>query len=234
MDSTNRSASAHEISEDQVADYLKSHPTFFQKRDDLLLELELTHPSSGSAVSLLERQVSVLRERNMEMRNRLAGLLDNARNNDRLFEQTKQLVLKLIEAQTPDQIVDSFVHSLQHDFNIDFATLLLFGNPTQHRNTRARIVPLQDARAHIEGLMKSSKAVVGVLRPEEVSFLFPDHNRQIGSAAVVPLNAGYPLGMVAIAMTDPNYFRSSMGTLFLGYIAEVLNRQLPKLLRPAY
>ena len=114
------------------------------------------------------------------------------------------------------------------------ATLVLFGNPAQHRNTRARVVPLQDARTHIEGLMKSSKAVVGVLRPEEVQFLFPDHNRQIGSAAVVPLNAGYPLGMLAIAMTDPNYFRSSMGTLFLGYIAEVLNRQLPKLLRPAY
>lgn len=233
MDSSKQTA-GDDISEDQVAAYLKSHPAFFQKRDDLLLELELTHPSSGSAVSLLERQVSVLRERNMEMRNRLAGLLENARTNDRLFEQTKQLVLKLIEAQSLDQIVDAFVQSLQHDFNIDFASLVLFGNPAQHRSTRARIVPLQDARAHIEGVMKSTKAIVGVLRPEEVQFLFPDHNRQIGSAAVVPLNAGYPLGVLAIAMTDPNYFRSSMGTIFLGYIAEVLNRQLPKLLRPAY
>lgn len=222
-----------EPSADQVASYLKRHPGFFLKRDDLLLELELAHPAGG-AVSLLERQVSVLRERNMEMRNRLAGLLDNARNNDRLFEQSKQLVLKLIEAQSLDQTVDTFVHSLQQDFQMDFAALVLFGNPAQHRSTRARIVPLADARTQIDSLMKSSKAVCGVLRPEEVQFLFPDHQRQVGSAAVVPLNAGHPLGMLAIASSDPNYFRSSMGTLFLGYLAEVLNRLLPRLLKPAY
>lgn len=223
----------NEPSADQVAAYLKRHPDFFLKRDDLLLELELAHPA-GSAVSLLERQVSLLRERNVEMRSRLAGLLDNARTNDRLFEQTKQLVLKLIEAQNLDQVVDTFAHSLQQDFGIDFAALVLFGNPAQHRTTRARIVPLADARAHIDGLIKNSKAVCGVLRAEEVQFLFPEQHRQVGSAAVVPLSAGFPLGMLAIASQDPNYFRSSMGTLFLGYIAEVLNRLLPRLLKPTY
>ncbi len=73
---------------------------------------------------------------------------------------------------------------------------------------------LGEARAQIDGLLKSSKAVCGVLRPEEVQFLFPDHARQVGSAAVVPLTYGYPLGVLAIASTDAHYFRSSMGTLF--------------------
>lgn len=222
-----------EPSADQVAAYLKRHPDFFQKRDDLLLELDVTHPAGG-AVSLLERQVSLLRERNVEMRNRLAGLLDNARNNDRLFEQTKQLVLKLIEAQSLDQVVDSFTQSLQNDFQIEFATLVLFGNPGQHRSTRARIVSLGDANAHIDGLIRNSKGVCGALRPEEVQFLFPEHAKRVGSAAVVPLSSGHPLGMLAIASSDPNYFRSSMGTLFLGYIAEVLNRLLPRWLKPTY
>jgi uncharacterized protein YigA (DUF484 family) len=73
-----------------------------------------------------------------------------------------------------------------------------------------------------------------VLRPEEVKFLFPDHSRQIGSAAVIPLSLGHPLGVLAIASTDPQYFRSSMGTLFLGYIAEVINRLLPKYLKSGF
>jgi hypothetical protein len=64
--------------------------------------------------------------------------------------------------------------------------------------------------------------------------LFPDHNRQVGSAAVVPLVYGNPLGVIAIASTDANYFRSSMGTLFLGYIAEVLNRLLPKHIKQGF
>ena len=219
-----------DITADQVAAYLKLHPDFFLKRDDLLTELQVAHPSGG-AVSLLERQVSVLRERSVELRHRLNSLLDNARTNDGLFEQTKQLVLRLLEAQSLDQIVDTFTRSLEQDFQIDFASIVLIGNPAQYRNLRARMVTLDNAREQIEGLLKSSKAVCGVLRPEEVKFLFPEHSRQIGSAAVVPLHFGQPLGMLAIASTDPNYFRSSMGTLFLGYIAEVINRLLPKYLK---
>jgi uncharacterized protein YigA (DUF484 family) len=219
-----------DITADQVADYLKLHPDFFLKRDDLLSELQVAHPAGG-AVSLLERQVSVLRERSTDLRHRLNNLLDNARNNDRLFEQTKALVLKLLEAQSTDQIVDTFKRGLEQDFQIDFASIVLFGNPAQFRGLRARVVSFDDARTQVEGLLKSSKAVCGVLRPEEVKFLFPEHSRQIGSAAVVPLHFGQPLGMLAIASTDPNYFRSSMGTLFLGYIAEVINRLLPKHLK---
>ncbi|HEY3700042.1 MAG TPA: DUF484 family protein [Spongiibacteraceae bacterium] len=222
-----------DLNPEQVAGYLRLHPDFFLKRPDLLTDIEVAHPAGG-AVSLLERQVSILRERNMDMRHRLNNLLENARTNDRLFEQTKQLVLHLVEAQTLDQIVDTFVNSLQHDFQIDFAGIVLIGNPNLHRGVRARVVSLAEARAQIDGLLKSSKAVCGVLRPEEVQFLFPDHTRQIGSAAVVPLSYGNPLGVLAIASTDANYFRSSMGTLFLGYIAEVLNRLLPKHLKQTF
>lgn len=236
MDAVNRprNSSSEELSADQVADYLKRHPEFFQNRDDLLLELELTHPNSGAAVSLLERQVSLLRERNMDMRQRLAGLLDNARNNDRLFEQTKRLVLQLLESQGLDELAETFERSLTDDFGIDFASLTYFGNPMRHRGVRSRVVPVTEARQHIEGLLKSSRAICGVLRPEEVTFLFPQHAREVGSAAVVPLQFGHPLGVLAIASRDPNYFRSSMGTIFLGYIAEALNRLLPRHLRAEY
>lgn len=219
-----------DLTPEQVAAYLRLHPDFFSKRPDLLTDIEVAHPAGG-AVSLLERQVAILRDRNMDMRHRLNSLLENARTNDRLFEQTKQLVLHLLEAQTLDQIIDTFINSLQNDFQIDFANIVLIGNPLAHRGVRARVVSLPEARAQIDGLLKSSKAVCGVLRPEEVQFLFPDHVRQIGSAAVVPLAFGNPLGVLAIASTDANYFRSSMGTLFLGYIAEVLNRLLPKHLK---
>src|SRR5690606_34885530 len=219
-----------DITADQVAAYLKLHPDFFLKRDDLLTELQVAHPAGG-AVSLLERQVSVLRERSVDLRHRLNSLLDNARNNDRLFEQTKQLGLKLLEAQSLDQIVDTFKDCREQDFQHDFASLELIGNPAQFRGVRARMVTLADAREQVEGLLKSSKAVCSVLRPEEVKFLFPEHSRQVGSAAVIPLHFGQPLGVLAIASTDPNYFRSSIGTLFLGYIAEVINRLLPKYLK---
>lgn len=229
MDVQDKSSAA--VNADSVADYLKRHPDFFTRRDDLLVELQLSHPTGGGAVSLLERQVAILRERNMEMRHRLTSLLDNAHDNDRLFDQTKRLTLRLLEANSLDQLVDSFCNGLRQDFKIDYATLLAFGNPLAHRSIRARIVAPADARAQVEGLLSHNKAVCGVLRPEENRFLFPEHHSQVGSAAVVPLTGAQPLGVLAIGSNDPTHFRSSMGTLFLGYIAEVIERLLPKYLK---
>jgi uncharacterized protein len=72
------------ISARQVIDYLRQHPDFFVQQEDLLCDLTLRH-DSGPAVSLLERQVSVLRERNMQMRRRLAAMVEIARENDTLL-----------------------------------------------------------------------------------------------------------------------------------------------------
>ena len=70
----------------------------------------------------------------------------------------------------------------------------------------------------------------GTLGSKELEFVFGNHASEIGSVAVVPLMHGSAFGLLAIGNRDPNYYRSSMGTLFLGYIAEVLNRLLPKYL----
>ncbi|MGK0499657.1 MAG: hypothetical protein ACJAYG_001299 [Oceanicoccus sp.] len=215
-----------DISADDVAHYLKSHCGFFLKRDDLLLELQLAHPS-GKAVSLLERQVSLLRERNMDIRHRLNSLLANADSNDQLFDNTKQLVLALIEAQSLDNIVNTFNRSMLSDFNLDFASLTLFGNPSQHRNVTSIMVPIDEAFAKIPGLLKSDNATCGVLRPEELDFLFSSQANQVGSAAVIPLSHSHPLGVIAIGSKNGDHFNSDMGTLFLSYVAEILNRILP-------
>ncbi len=216
-----------DITEDDIVSYLKNHPGFFLKRDDLVLELQLAHPS-GKAVSLLERQVSLLRERNMDIRNRLKSLLDNAGNNDKLFEKTQQLVLALIEAQGPDAIVNAFNRSMISEFKMDFSSIILFGNPAQYRSVQSRMVSVDEAFDKIPGLLKSNNATCGVLRDEEAQFLFSGQHTQVKSAAVIALSHNEPLGVIAIGSKDANYFRPDIGTVFVGYIAEVLNRLLPR------
>jgi len=222
---------SHEkLTADAVADYLKNHPGFFQARDDLLLSLELTHPHGGAAISLLERQVSILRERNMAMRERLASLVDNARRNDRLFDQTRQLILALLETTRLDALAAALEQGLIQNFDVDFVSLILFGSPPA-RVGAARVVPSSEAHQHIGGLLKSNRATCGVLRREEFHYLFPEQGAAVGSAAAIPLVPGPQLGMLAIGSRDPEHFRSSMGTLFLSYLAEVLGRLLPAHLR---
>lgn len=220
---------ADPLEPEQVAAYLQAHPEFFVHHQDLLGDLFLPH-ESGPAVSLVERQVSILRERNIDMRNRLSKLLDNARENDKLFDKTKRLVLTLIEGQDLGDIIDALHYSFDKEFNIHYTTLQLFGNIEKLPSSQAQVVPMALARDHIGPLLKSNRAMCGTLGNKELSFLFGKHADSIGSVATVPLVHGTTFGLLAIGNRDPQYYRSSMGTLFLGYIAEVLNRLLPKYL----
>ena len=53
------------ITEEQVVAYLQNNPSFFHNQDELLTQLQIPH-SRGTSVSLVERQVALLRERGLD------------------------------------------------------------------------------------------------------------------------------------------------------------------------
>ena len=208
-----------------VAAYLEAHPDFFSQRDELLLALRIPH-QRGDTISLVERQLELLRGRNIEMRHRLSQLMDVARDNDRLFEKTRRLNLALMDATSLEELVIAVEDSLRQDFQVPFVSLVLFGdNPMPV----GRWVSGADAQRALGGLLTEGKTVSGSLREHELDFLFGEEQRkQIGSTAVVALNHLGLHGVLAIASRDPQHYKSSVGTLFLGYISEVLGRVLPR------
>ena len=213
----------------QVSEFLAANPDFFDQHPQIVESLELPH-ESGKAVSLIERQISVLRERNMEMRARLNGLLDSASTNDKLFEKTKRLVLNILEAPDLDTIVTTLYDSLGSDFKVEFHNLILLGERDNIPASHAKVVGLDEANDAIGTLLRGNRAICGVLRQDELEFLFGEDANKIGSVAAVPLCHGNIFGILAVGNSDPNRYRCSMGTLFLSYIAEILNRIAPKLL----
>jgi uncharacterized protein YigA (DUF484 family) len=73
-----------EINEDTIADYLQENPDFFERYSSLLNTLEIPHNTSGVAISLVERQVSALRQRSSKLEDSLRELVEVARGNDEL------------------------------------------------------------------------------------------------------------------------------------------------------
>lgn len=222
-----------DLNETDVKRYLLEHPEFFLEHVDLLQNLTLPHHDSGSAVSLIEKQVSVLRDRNVELRHRLSQLVDNARDNDLLFDKTRRLVLALLEADELGDFIDALMYSLDNDFQVQYSSLVIFDEYLDNAIGPARVYTSKQASKHFPKFWRASKTICGQLEQQDLQQIFPKNVKHIQSAAVAPINNGSPLGLLAIGNSDATYYRSSMGTLFLGYIAEVLNRCLPRLTEAA-
>ncbi|WP_263143950.1 DUF484 family protein [Pseudomonas sp. RIT-PI-AD] len=217
------------LDSEAVAAYLRQHPEFFVDHEELIPELRIPH-LPGAAVSLVERQVKLLRERNIDMRHRLSQLMDVARDNDRLFDKTRRLVLDLLDAGSLEEVVSLVEDSLRHEFQVPFVSLILF---SENALGVGRSVSSAEAHQAVGGLLAGGKTICGVLRAHELEFLFGQEERdQVGSAAVVSLSHQGQHGLLAIGSPDPQHYKSTLGTLFLGYIAEVLSRVLPRLSAP--
>ncbi len=208
-----------------VAAWLQQHPDFFAEHDELLSTMRIPH-QRGDTVSLVERQLKLLRERNIEMRHRLSQLMDVARDNDRLFDKTRRLILALMDATSLEEIVIAVEDSLRHEFQVPFVSLILF---SENPMAVGRWVSSTDAQKAIGGLISGGKTVCGALREHELEFLFgPDQSKEVGSTAVAALSHQGLHGVLAIGSRDPQHYKSSVGTLFLSYIADVLSRLLPR------
>jgi len=214
------------LNDEIVREYLKNHDDFLQRHPDMLDYLHVSH-ASGSAISLVEKQVSVLRERNTDIRQRLKALTANARDNDALYEQTRALVLKLLDADSVAALYRIFITSMQEDFRVDYAGMILYGSSGGSEGWRTEAPEV--VKKEIGSLFRGHKAVCGTLRTEELTFLFAE-DVAIGSAALMPLSVeGAVLGLIAVGSADGNRYNNQVGTLFLSHIAEVIVKLLSRL-----
>lgn len=214
------------LDDELVADYLRRHPEFFLTQDELLADLRIPH-SRGSSVSLVERQLAVLRERSLDMHQRLNQLLEVARNNDRLFDSTRQLTLKLLEADSLATLVAALEDGLRERFQVPSVGFVLFSG---YELDVVRAVPLEQAQQKIAGLL-DGRTVCGALREHELEFLFgAEQAAGVQSAAVAAFGTPHALGVLALGSPDPQQYSHTMGTLFLDFIVQILARVLPPLL----
>jgi len=214
------------LTDADVVQYLQDNPDFFIAKDELLAELRIPH-DSGQATSLIERQLAIYRERNVELRQRLTDLLENARRNDKLFGKTKRLVLALIDAKDWIDVEAALDDSLRQDFNVDHWSLLYFTE--QQLEHPLRSINDKDKQREVHRLFKGHRAFCGQLTDETMDLLLDEHHSSAESIAAAQIRNGQQTGVICVASDDPKFYRSSMDTLFLDYIADVLGLILPNL-----
>jgi uncharacterized protein YigA (DUF484 family) len=221
---TTKKAQAKELQ--LVRDYLIDHPNFFEENSDILEAIEVSH-DSGKAISLVERQISIMRDKNKALGGQLEQLIETAKNNDQLLAKTNQLVLKLIQAEDLNSLITVLDTSLKNDFNTEFYSLTLIDKGLFTSKTAANLVSEEEAKSKISSLLSAQKAVSGVLREEQINFLFEQSASSVASAIALPLHSSEPLGILALGSSDADFYSHDIGTVFFDYIGALLNELIP-------
>ena len=234
MTSQARGIKQDAINDGSVTQYLETYPDFFERNGALLAKLRLPHLRDSSAtVSLVERQVEVLRDRNQALERKLSELVGVARANDALADRIHRLSQRLIRARSLLETINALETSLREDFDARDSVLLLFVEQARGLEEPAgRFLKTADPADAVvktfESLLQSGKPRCGQIRDTQRDFLFGKDSIEIGSVALAPLGAKGALGLLAIGASDAERFHPAMSTEFLTRIGELLANALTR------
>jgi uncharacterized protein YigA (DUF484 family) len=234
MTSQARGIKQDAINDGSVTQYLETYPDFFERNGALLAKLRLPHLRDSSAtVSLVERQVEVLRDRNQALERKLSELVGVARANDALADRIHRLSQRLIRARSLLETINALETSLREDFDARDSVLLLFMEQARELEEPAgRFLKTADPADAVvktfESLLQSGKPRCGQIRDTQRDFLFGKDSIEIGSVALTPLGTKGALGLLAIGASDTERFHPGMSTEFLTRIGELLANALTR------
>jgi uncharacterized protein YigA (DUF484 family) len=219
----------YQLDSQAIAEYLSDNPEFFEEHSELLAKVKLTSPLAGRTVSLQERQMEVLREKNKALELRLAELIRIAQENDAITQKFLLWSRALLQARNDVDLPHTLVNGLQTIFGVPHATLRMWGVAEDYAHTWFSAEVSDDAKLFCNGLV----APYCGPNQEFEAATWIDDAEGIRSIAMLPLRSGTApeaFGLLVLGSPDPARFTADMATDFLSKIGETASAALTCLL----
>jgi len=201
----------------EVAQFLKSHPQFFDQHPQLLESIYVPHPHGGRAIPLTERQMVGLREKLRLLEARLAEFVRFGEDNDAIGEKVHRLSLALVGAKDFAAATSSLYFHLREDFAVPHVALRVWDKPQAGAAPEGAPVDAElRSRAEAMGAPLCGAAAGNPFLP-----WFREAQEHVRSIALVPLGQTRTIGLLALGSEDPQRFFAEMGTLYLRRIGEL-------------
>lgn len=218
------------LTAEQVAEFLKQNPGFFENHVEVLTNLQIPHPHGGRAVSIGERQLLALREKAKLLEDKLHELIQFGEENDAAGEKVHRLACRLIESTSLDAALDTLYLDLLDHFAVPHVAVRLWSVAEANPETREYSPVAPEIREFAE---KMSAPYCGHHPVYDSQSWFGEAAAHVKSFAMAPLvRDGTTFGAIALGSEDPKRFYPEMGTLYLARIGELVSHALWRFVTP--
>ena len=216
------------IDSDKAAiDYLEQHPDLLQRYPDLLTSLQVPHFSGGGSISLIERQVKLLREQNHTLEDQIHDLVDTAQQNEQLSEKMHRYSIGLMQAEEIDDLLSISMQTLKNVFDVDTAAVRF--KPSIEADmglSDDEIISDKAYAALLDTLGIGRGNCHNDLDDALLHALFGKGAEGIRSCGLAALDTPHRVGILALGSTSKDRFTPGMGTLFLERLGELMSAAL--------
>lgn len=214
---------------EEVAQYLQDHPQFFEEHAELMSHLVIPHPHGGRTISITERQMLSLRDKNKQLEVKMNELLQFGEENDSISEKMHRLGVAMIAAASFQSVLHTLNFHLRDDFSIPHVALRLWDRPA---NTE-ELPEFTEVSAELQAFAETlGQPYCGSTSGFETSSWFGESSKQVRSQALIAMrNGGGTIGMIALGSEDAQRFYAGMGTLYLERLGEMASAALARVLR---
>ena len=208
-----------------VAQYLQAHPQFFNKHTELLADLHIPHPHDNRVISINERQIVSLREKNQALQNQLLELIGFGEENDAIGEKMHRLCIALLNISSMGELLDELKFSLHEDFATPHVALRLWNISCDDTAHTEFTTTSEDIRTIAKSL---SQPYCGNHIADEIKNWFGEEAESPSSFTMIPLNTTQSIGLLVLASPDSERFYSEMGTLHLKRLGDLISAALAR------
>lgn len=208
-----------------IAAFLQEHPGFFDEHADVFATMQVPHPHGSRAISLGERQILTLRERNRELEWRLNELVRNATANESIGTHVAKWCSRLLSENDAQRVPGEIALGLAEQFELNHVALRLW-NLSELPATGYGEPVSQDVRTFTDSL---KTPYCGTDTAFEAAGWLDSTPK---SLALVPLRLeadGAAVGLLVLGSDDPERFTPEMGTAFLESIGQLASAALHRL-----
>jgi len=202
---------------EEVAQFFRTHPQFFDQHPELLASVFVPHPYGGRAIPLSERQILALRDKVKLLEGKLGELIQFGEENDAIGEKVHRLSAALLGARDFAATAQALSLHLREDFSVPHVALRVWGKSLPGDAPQGAAVS-DELRARVETM---GAPQCGAAAGNPFLAWFGDAKEHVRSIALVPLGQTKSFGLLALGSEDAQRFYAEMGTLYLRRIGEL-------------